>query len=240
MLQLQAQWSPSTQVWVHVCGSCIHTWLVSVCKYLYTWVCSLQVRLTQVCVCVCAGVAGGVGRGWTSSRCTWRLHGNYIVWSHITLGFLASSALTTKCWEGGSFSAYLHCSCLYVQSDLYINDWHVSHKEPTSPIQTLPSTQPAADGTRWDRVVSGSSYFPPLSSLSMSPESILGSLCRCWSAESDSAWWRRRRTDVPLMVHERNYPKPTVNNLLPTDHTHSFFPLWLTHTHTHTNTQNEI
>lgn len=61
--------------------------------------------------------------------------------------------------------------------------------------------QPADDGLRWDgiRWSQAAVVFPPLSSLSVSPVSILGSLCRCWSAESDSAWWRRRRrTDVPL------------------------------------------
>ncbi len=86
-------------------------------------------------------------------------------------------------------------------------------------------------------------FFSSLQSLYESWESILGSLCRCWSAESDSAWWRRRRTDVPLTVRERNHPESTVNNLLHTDHTHSFFfslSLSLSLTHTHTHPENEV
>lgn len=211
---------------VPVCGSCIHTWLVSVCKYLHTRDC---VHFRSDC-CRCVSLWRG-GWGEMGGACNKQRVHLTPAWEVCCVESHYTQRTHNKVLREGiliCISALLRPSCATrpLQQPLTC--------QPTSPTQTLPSTQPAADGTRWDRVVSGSSYFPPLSSLSMSPESILGSLCRCWSAESDSAWWRRRRTDVPLMVRERNYPKPTVNHPLPADHTRSYFPLAHTHIHTHT------
>lgn len=184
-LQLQAQWLHASRVSKLL--SCVCDLHVNICGHGCVFTRFFYISLPQVC----------------KVKITWHQRNKlYVITSQSFTGCVGQHGDISVLRQGIPISLD-HSANMCNEASVIITE--MSHRQPTHKLH------PAGrwwDEMRWGRVVSGMQLFlSVLQSQYESPESILGSLCRCWSAESDTAWWRRRRrrkrTDVPLTVHEK-------------------------------------